>query len=121
MEKQSSLSNIQLIRELKKEKLCTYQLIIFFLEQRLLDVIDYLYKQTDVRLFCIDEIHKYPNWLTELKNIISSHLEITQEISVKQVLKHFNNYLKIGYYPFFQGFTHDLEKFQSLENADDYL
>ena len=150
---------------------------IFFLNHRLVDVVDYLYKQTDVRFLCIDEIHRYPNWRMELKNIadtylsfqiyfsgssmidlsqgkydlsrrvllyrlsgfsfreyleyyheiklpilkleeiISSHLEIAQGLSVKQVLKHFNDYLKIGYYPFFKGFTHDLEKFQLLENA----
>ncbi|MCX6990516.1 MAG: AAA family ATPase [Chlamydiae bacterium] len=150
---------------------------IFFLEHRLLDVVDYLYKQTDVRLLCIDEIHKYPNWRMELKNIadtyssfqiffsgssmidlsqgkydlsrrvllhrlsgfsfreyleyyqgvkipilsfekiLSSHLEIAQDFPVTQVLKHFNDYLRIGYYPFFQGFTRDLDKFQSLENA----
>lgn len=150
---------------------------IFFLENRLIDLLDYLYKQTEVRLICIDEIHRYPNWRIELKNIsdtypsfqiyfsgssmidisqgkydlsrrvylhrltgfsfreyleyyhkitlpifsfseiISSHLKISQEIQAKSLLKHFNDYLKIGYYPFFQGFTHDLEKFQSLENA----
>lgn len=150
---------------------------IFFLNHKLIDVADYLYKQTDVRFLFIDEIHRYPNWRMELKNIadtypsfqiyfsgssmidlsqgkydlsrrvllyrlsgfsfreyleyyhniklpvlkleeiISSHLEITQGFSLKQVLKHFNDYLKIGYYPFFKGFTHDLEKFQLLENA----
>jgi uncharacterized protein len=150
---------------------------VFFIEHSLLDLMDYLYKQTDVRLLSIDEIHKYPNWRIELKNIadmypsfriyfsgssmidliqgkydlsrrvllhrltgfsfreyleyyqeiklpilgfkeiLSSHLEIAQAIPVKQVLKHFNEYLRKGYYPFFQGFTHDVEKFQSLENA----
>lgn len=150
---------------------------IFFIKNRILDVVNYLYKQTDVRLIYIDEIHKYSNWRIELKNIadtypsfqiyfsgssmidlsqgkydlsrrvllyqlhgfsfreylehyhqlkipifqlkeiLSSHLEIAQNIAAKQILKHFNEYLKIGYYPFFQGFTNDLDKFQSLENA----
>lgn len=51
------------------------------------------------------------------EQILSSHLEIAQSLDVQQVLKHFNTYIKIGYYPFFQGFTQDHERFQSLENA----
>ncbi len=61
--------------------------------------------------------HKIKLPIFNLEEIISSHLGIAQELPVKQILKHFNDYLKIGYYPFFKGFTHDLEKFQSLENA----
>ncbi len=41
----------------------------FFLATPLLDLADYLYKETDTTLLCIDEIHKYPNWQQELKNI----------------------------------------------------
>jgi hypothetical protein len=33
------------------------------------------------------------------------------------ILKHFNDYLKLGYYPFYSNFIDDREKFQSLENA----
>lgn len=150
---------------------------LFFLEHRLVDLMEYLYKQTNVRLICIDEIHKYSNWQIELKNIAdtyssfqiyfsgssmidvsqgkydlsrrvllyqlsgfsfreyleyhqniqvpifslgsiwSEHREIAQSLEIKQLLMHFNEYLKIGYYPFFQGFMHDLDRFQALENA----
>jgi predicted AAA+ superfamily ATPase len=36
------------------------------------------------------------------EEILSSHLKIAQELPTKHILKNFNNYLKIGYYPFFQ-------------------
>src|SRR3990167_7508106 len=135
---------------------------IFFLENTLIDLVDYLYKQTDARLLCIDEIHKYPNWKMELKNIadtypsfriffsgssmidliqgkydlsrrvnlhklcgfsfreylefylgkkipkleletlLSSHLVIAQQLEITGILKHFNDYLRLGYYPFFK-------------------
>lgn len=42
---------------------------LFFLKNTLLSLVDQLYKETDVRLLCIDEIHKYPAWTQELKNI----------------------------------------------------
>lgn len=42
---------------------------VFFLENKLIDLVDWLYKETDVRLLCIDEIHKYKGWQQELKNI----------------------------------------------------
>src|SRR6478752_6545097 len=41
---------------------------LYFLEHTLLGLVDQLYKETDVRLLCIDEVHKYPNWNQELKN-----------------------------------------------------
>jgi len=150
---------------------------IFFLDHTLIDVVDYLYKQTDARTLCIDEIHKYSNWKMELKNIadvypsfriyfsgssmidliqgkydlsrrvtlnrlcgfsfreyldfhlgknlpkltlesiLSSHQVIAQEMDVPGILKHFNDYLKLGYYPFFKGFVLDKDKFQALENG----
>lgn len=150
---------------------------LFFLNNSLFDLADYLYKQTSTRLLLIDEIHKYPNWRQELKNIVdtfpslhiffsgssminlvqgkydlsrrvvlhelcgfsfreylefhlkqsfskltfeeilSSHLEIAQSLNVTGVLKHFKDYLKCGYYPFFQGYTQERDKFQSLEHA----
>lgn len=40
-----------------------------FLSNSILDLAEFLYKETDVTLLCIDEIHKYPNWEQELKNI----------------------------------------------------
>ncbi|NGX64022.1 MAG: hypothetical protein KR126chlam6_01446 [Candidatus Anoxychlamydiales bacterium] len=150
---------------------------IFFLKNSLIDLVDYLYKQTNTRLLYIDEIHKYPNWRQELKNItdtypsfkivfsgssmidliqgkydlsrrvslyklvgfsfreylefylgkkinkmdideiVSSHLSISQDLNIKDVLIHFNDYLKLGYYPFFKGFVQEKDKFQSLENS----
>jgi predicted AAA+ superfamily ATPase len=150
---------------------------IFFLKNKLIDLVDYLYKQTDTRILLIDEIHKYSDWRAELKNIadiypsfqiffsgssmidvvqgkydlsrrvslyelygfsfreylefyfgkkvskidinqiISSHLVISQELEITKVLKHFNDYLKLGYYPFFKGFVREREKIQSLDNA----
>jgi uncharacterized protein len=48
----------------------------FFLTHSLLDVADYLYKETDTKLLCIDEIHKYSNWEQELKNIADIYKKI---------------------------------------------
>jgi predicted AAA+ superfamily ATPase len=42
---------------------------IYFLEKNLLDLVGQLYKETEVRLICIDEIHKHLNWQQLLKNI----------------------------------------------------
>ena len=41
---------------------------VYFLENKILDLVDKLYKEMDVRLLCIDEIHKYQHWQQELKN-----------------------------------------------------
>ncbi len=150
---------------------------IFFLDHRLLEVADTLYKETDVRLLCVDEIHKYPNWAQELKNIVDSypdmrvifsgssaidiiqgkydlsrrvtlyelhgfsfreyleitlqktlpkisldelihhHLKIAQSLDIPQILKHFKEYLRSGYYPFFRILTQEAEKFQAIENV----
>lgn len=51
---------------------------IYFLKNRLFDLVDRLYKETDIRLLCIDEIQKYENWQQELKNIADTfrHLKI---------------------------------------------
>ncbi len=46
---------------------------LYFLEHKLIDVVDRVYKETAVRLLCIDEIHKYPNWKQELKNIADTY------------------------------------------------
>lgn len=150
---------------------------LYFLEHRLVDLVDQLYKETDVRLLCIDEVHKYPNWNQELKNIadtyldfrivfsgssmidliqskydlsrrvttyllhgfsfreylewhlkktlsvysleylVNSHLQIEQELAIPGILKHLQEYFKVGYYPFFWGFSQEREKFQAIENA----
>ena len=42
---------------------------LYFLENTIVDLVDTLYKETPIRLLCIDEVHKYSNWKQELKNI----------------------------------------------------
>lgn len=46
---------------------------LFFVENRLIDLADWLYKETETKYLIIDEIHKYPNWVQELKNIIDTY------------------------------------------------
>jgi hypothetical protein len=48
---------------------------IYFLETKLIELVDRLYKETDVRLLCIDEIQKYANWNQELKNIYDTYMD----------------------------------------------
>lgn len=48
---------------------------IYFLENKLFDLVDQLHKKTDIRLLCIDEVHKYPQWNQELKNIFDTYLD----------------------------------------------
>jgi predicted AAA+ superfamily ATPase len=162
-----------------KERLALYVSAdnLYFLDHSLVDLVDQLYKQTDVRLLCIDEIHKYPNWNQELKNIADTfpefrilfsgsstidlisgkydlsrrvtlfylhglsfreYLEITlhkhfsvvslEELVRKRafiapasedskILKHFQEYLRVGYYPFFSLFSQEKDKFQAIENT----
>lgn len=45
----------------------------YLLETPLLELVDKLYKETDVRLLCVDEIQKYTNWNQELKNISDTY------------------------------------------------
>ena len=150
---------------------------LYFLKNPLVELVDQLYKETDVRLICIDEIHKYPNWNQELKNIADTYPEFRilfsgsstidlingkydlsrrvtlfylhglsfreyLEIKLKKkfpvlqfdeikkkrtligsftednsILKHFQDYLRFGYYPFFSLFSQEREKFQAIENT----
>jgi len=129
--------------------------------QAIKEVIDSLYEK-GYRLFAFDEVHKYPEWSIEIKNIYDSypdikmlvtasdalnimqgmgdlsrradvyhlkglsfreylvldqgitlrtykysdlkadHISIAEEITTDtDILKHFRNYLKMGYYPYF--------------------
>lgn len=52
-----------------------------------------------------------------LDEILSSHLEIAQGLDLTGILKHFGDYLKLGYYPFFKKYSQERDKFQSLDNA----
>ncbi len=45
---------------------------IIFSQHSLLECIEHFYANEDIRLFFIDEIHKYKNWEQELKNIYDS-------------------------------------------------
>ena len=135
---------------------------IWFTENKLINLTDEFVKKGGQFLF-LDEVHKYPNWAQEIKNIyddypelkivftgsslleilnaradlsrraimytmqglsyreflnlvleielpifsfqdiVSNHIEIAQQINSQiKPLQHFESYLKIGYYPFFQ-------------------
>lgn len=67
------------------------------------------------RIFGILSTKKLP--LFTLDEILQSHLEITQNLQLTGILKHFSDYLKLGYNPFFKGYLQDKDKFQSLNNA----
>lgn len=49
---------------------------IYFSGNLLLDFVQELYEDHGVRYFFVDEIHKYPNWNQELKNIYDSFPDI---------------------------------------------
>lgn len=46
---------------------------LYFSDHTLLDLADQFYKLFGGQLLCIDEIHRYPNWNQELKNIYDSY------------------------------------------------
>ncbi len=48
---------------------------LFFLTHTLIELVDTLYKETSIRLLCIDEIHKQPHWQQQLKNISDTYLD----------------------------------------------
>lgn len=54
---------------LKKQALYVSADHSYFLDHTLIQLVDALYKQTEVRFLCIDEIHKHPHWRQQLKNI----------------------------------------------------
>lgn len=54
---------------------------IYFSGNLLLDFVLELYEDHGVRYFFIDEIHKYPNWNQELKNIYDAFPEVTTVFS----------------------------------------
>jgi len=57
---------------------CIYASIdnIYFTQNTLLEFINVLYDEYGVRYFFLDEIHKYPNWNQELKNLYDSFPDI---------------------------------------------
>ena len=48
----------------------------YFNEVTLLDYVNQLYQQKGIRVFFVDEIHKYVNWNQELKNIYDSFPDV---------------------------------------------
>lgn len=148
---------------------------MFFLTHTLIDLVDTLYKETDIRLLCIDEIHKHPHWQHQLKNIadtyldfkiiftgssqidlvhsqfdlsrrvtlytlqglsfreyleiryqrhypiislpelIEEHQQVALSLNEINILKDFYRYLREGYYPFFNIFTLEMEKYQAIQ------
>ena len=57
---------------------CIYASVdhIYFSRNLLVDFVNELYEDYGVRYFFLDEIHKYPNWNQELKNIYDSYPDI---------------------------------------------
>lgn len=70
---------LQYIKENIKDKdECIYISIdnIYFTKNLLIDFVNELYEDYGVRYYFFDEIHKYPNWNQELKNIYDSYPDI---------------------------------------------
>ncbi len=48
---------------------------LYFSNNSLIDLVKKFRKEYDGKLLCIDEIHRYPNWSQELKNIYDQNLD----------------------------------------------
>jgi len=63
---------------------------IFFLENRLVNVIEDFYTRYGIKNFFLDEVHKYKNWQQEIKNIYDFYNDIkivvsgSSSINIKQ-------------------------------------
>jgi uncharacterized protein len=67
---------LQYIKEkIKDLDECIYTSIdnIYFSKNLLIDFVNELYEDYGIRYYFLDEIHKYPNWNQELKNIYDSY------------------------------------------------
>ena len=70
---------LQYIKEkIENKDECIYASIdnIYFSKNLLIDFVNELYEDYGIRYFFFDEIHKYPNWNQELKNIYDSYPDI---------------------------------------------
>ncbi|SNR89050.1 ATP-binding protein [Desulfurobacterium atlanticum] len=69
---------LQIIKEKCKPSETVYLSLdhIFFLDNRLIDVVENLYTRYGIRNFFLDEIHKYQNWQQEIKNIYDFYNDI---------------------------------------------
>ena len=67
---------LQYIKErIENKDKCIYLSLdnIFFTRNNLLELVDDLYEIDGIRYFFLDEVHKYPHWDQELKNIYDSY------------------------------------------------
>ncbi len=102
---------------------------IYFLDNSLLSLVDQLFKETEVRFLCIDEIHKHPNWQQILKNIAdtyadfkilftgSSMIDIIHgkiDLSRRVTLHTLHGLSFREYLEFFQGFSCPIFEFEAL-------
>ena len=70
---------LQYIKEkIENKDECIYASIdnIYFSKNLLIDFVNELYEDYGIRYFFFDEIHKYPNWNQELKNIYDSYPDV---------------------------------------------
>jgi len=58
---------------------------IYFLSHTLSDVVDALYKK-GYRNFGLDEVHKYPNWSIEIKNIYDNYTDVYMIVTSSSAL-----------------------------------
>jgi len=80
---------------------------IYFSNNKLIEVADQFVKEYSGEILCIDEIHKYPHWAQELKNIYDSYPKLkiifsgsssidlikeTYDLSRRAVLRHLNGF-----------------------------
>ncbi|NIA29954.1 MAG: AAA family ATPase [Actinobacteria bacterium] len=70
---------LQYINErIENKNQCIYLSLdnIFFTRVNLIEFVDDLYEIDGIRYFFLDEVHKYPNWDQELKNIYDSYPDV---------------------------------------------
>ena len=70
---------LQYINEkIKNKNECIYLSLdnIYFTREKLISFVDELYEIDGIRYFFLDEVHKYPGWDQELKNIYDSYPDI---------------------------------------------
>ncbi|MBU1054590.1 MAG: AAA family ATPase [Proteobacteria bacterium] len=70
---------LQYINEhIENKNQCIYLSLdnIYFTQSNLLDFVDDLYEIDGIRIFFLDEVHKYPAWNQELKNIYDSYPDV---------------------------------------------
>jgi len=64
--------------QIENKQKCIYLSLdhIYFSHIKLVEFVDELYEIDGIRIFFFDEVHKYPNWDQELKNIYDSYPDI---------------------------------------------